>query len=191
MRKLLVAFLFLSISTISWAQSSWTADPMHSKLSFGVVHLGISEIDGLFNQFKATIQSSKEDFSDAVFELTVETKSVNTQVEMRDNHLRSADFFDVEKFPTMQFKSVSLTPVSKDQYLLRGNLTLNGVTKPVAMNLWYRGTITDAKTGKKTAGFQLTGIIKRSDYNFGSKFPSPMLSDEVRIKADGEFHVVK
>lgn len=191
MRKLLVAFLFLSISTISWAQSSWTADPMHSKLSFGVVHLGISEIDGLFNQFKATIQSSKEDFSDAVFELTVETKSVNTQVEMRDNHLRSADFFDVEKFPTMQFKSVSLTPVSKDRYLLRGNFTLNGVTKPVAMNLWYRGTITDAKTGKKTAGFQLTGIIKRSDYNFGSKFPSPMLSDEVRIKADGEFHVVK
>lgn len=191
MKKLSFLFLVLFFSTLTFAQTTWNSDPMHSKLSFGVTHLGISEIDGLFNQFQVKIVSSKEDFSDAVFTLTVETKSINTQVEMRDNHLRSADFFDVEKFPTMEFKSVSLTPVSKNNYLLRGNLTLHGITKPVSMNLWYRGSITDSKTGNKTAGFQLTGVLKRSDFNFGSKFPAPMLSDEVRIKADGEFHPAK
>jgi polyisoprenoid-binding protein YceI len=70
---------------------------------------------------------------------------------------------------------------------LNGNLTLRGITKPVVMNLWYRGTVEDAKSKKSTSGFQLTGTLKRSDFNVGPKFPAPSLSDEVQIKADGEF----
>jgi polyisoprenoid-binding protein YceI len=77
--------------------------------------------------------------------------------------------------------------VSKDKYKLSGDLTLHGITKPVTMDLWYRGTNVDAKTKKSTSGFQLTGVIKRSDFNIGPKFPAPVLSDEVKIKADGEF----
>ena len=187
MKKLFSLLIAAFISASLFAQTTWNADPMHSKLTFSITHMGISDIDGLFNKFSASATTNKADFSDAIFELTVETPSINTQVEMRDNHLRSADFFEVEKYPTMTFKSTSIKKVSKDKYKLSGNLTLHGITKPVTMDLWYRGTIEDAKAKKSTAGFKLTGTLKRSDFNIGPKFPAPMLSDEVQIKADGEF----
>lgn len=187
MKKLFSLLIVAFISASVFAQSTWNVDPMHSKLTFSVTHMGIADIDGLFNKFDVTAVASKADFSDAVFELSVDVPSINTQVEMRDNHLRSADFFEVEKYPTMNFKSTSITKVSKDKYKLTGNLTLRGITKPVTMNLWYRGTNVDPKTNKSTSGFQLTGTLKRSDFGVGPNFPAPILSDEVRIKADGEF----
>lgn len=187
MKKLFSLLIVAFLSASLFAQTKWNADPMHSKLTFSVTHMGISDVDGLFNKFQASATTNKADFSDAVFELSVEVPSINTQVEMRDNHLKSADFFEVETYPSMTFKSTSITKVSKDKYKLTGNLTLRGITKPVTMDLWYRGTNVDAKTNKSTSGFQLTGIIKRSDFNVGPKFPAPILSDEVKIKADGEF----
>jgi polyisoprenoid-binding protein YceI len=187
MKRLFSLLIVAFFSTAIYAQTTWNADPMHSKLTFSITHLGISDVDGLFNKFSASATTNKADFSDAVFELSVEVPSINTQVEMRDNHLRSADFFEVEKYPSMTFKSTSITKVSKDKYKLTGNLTLRGITKPVTMNLWYRGTNVDPKTKSSTSGFQLTGTIKRSDFGVGPKFPAPILSDEVQIKADGEF----
>jgi len=187
------AFLMvaLSASTLlsqtTFAQSTWNADPMHSKLAFSTTHLGISDIDGGFNKFTASAITNKADFSDAVFDLSVDVATINTLVEMRDKHLRSADFFDVEKFPTMTYKSTGIKKVSENKYQLTGDLTLLGVTKPVTMDLWYRGTIVNPQTKASTAGFQLTGTIKRSDFGVGPKFAPPMLSDEVKIKADGEF----
>ena len=187
MKKLFSLLIVAFLSASLFAQTKWNADPMHSKLTFSVTHMGISDVDGLFNKFTASATTNKADFSDAVFELSVEVPSINTQVEMRDNHLRSADFFEVATYPSMTFKSTAITKVSKDKYKLTGNLTLHGITKPVTMDLWYRGTNVDDKTKKSTSGFQLTGIIKRSDFNVGAKFPAPVLSDEVKIKADGEF----
>ena len=187
MKKLFSLLIVAFLSTSLFAQTKWNADPMHSKLTFSVTHMGISDVDGLFNKFTASATATKADFSDAVFELSVDVPSINTQVEMRDNHLRSADFFEVETYPSMTFKSTSITKVSRNKYKLTGNLTLRGITKPVTMDLWYRGTNVDDKTKKSTSGFQLTGIIKRSDFNVGTKFPAPVLSDEVKIKADGEF----
>jgi polyisoprenoid-binding protein YceI len=187
MKKLFSLLIVAFLSASLFAQTKWNADPMHSKLTFSVTHMGISDVDGLFNKFQASATTNKADFSDAVFELSVDVPSINTQVEMRDNHLRSADFFEVQTYPSMTFKSTSITKVAKDKYKLTGNLTLRGITKPVTMDLWYRGTNVDDKTKKSTSGFQLTGIIKLSDFNIGTKFPAPVLSDEVKIKADGEF----
>ncbi|MEJ5963029.1 YceI family protein [Pedobacter immunditicola] len=174
-----------SQSTI--AQTTWNADPMHSKLAFSTTHLGISDIDGSFNKFTASAKTNKADFSDAVFDLSVDVSTINTLVEMRDKHLRSADFFEVEKFPTMTYKSNGIKKIGENKYQLTGDLTLHGVTKPVTMDLWYRGTIVNPQTKANTAGFQLTGTIKRSDFGIGPKFAPPMISDEVKIKADGEF----
>lgn len=187
MKKLFLslAISFLSISL--FAQGTWKSDPMHSKLTFGTTHLGISEVEGLFKKFDADIQTTKADFSDAVFNLSVDVVSIDTEVEMRDNHLRSADFFEAEKYPSMSFKSTSITASGKDKYILKGDLTLHGITKPVTMNLWYRGTIINPQSKATISGFQVTGTIKRSDFNVGAKFPAPMISDEVSIKADGEF----
>lgn len=170
-----------------FGQTSWKADPNHSKLAFSTVHLGISDVSGLFNSFDAMITMNKEDLSDAAFELSVAVKSVDTEVEMRDNHLRSEDFFHVEKFPMMTYKSTSIKKVGTDLYKLTGDLTLHGITKEVVMDLRYRGTIENPQSKAVTSGFQVTGTLKRSDFNVGPKFPSAMISDEVQIKADGEF----
>jgi polyisoprenoid-binding protein YceI len=187
MKKLFFLFGIALFSTTLFAQTKWKSDPMHSKLAFGVTHLAISDIEGLFKTFDVSVAAGKDDFSDAVFELSVNVASINTEVEMRDNHLRSADFFEVEKYSTMTFKSTSIKKEGNNKYKLTGNLTLHGITKPATMDLWYRGTTVNPMSKATTAGFQLTGTIKRSDFGIGSKFPAPMLSDEVSIKADGEF----
>jgi len=183
--------IFLSalfvLTAFTTVLNTWKSDPPHSQLGFTVTHLGIADVSGTFNNFDVTVTSSKKDFSDAVFELTAEVGSIDTRVEQRNNHLKSADFFEVEKYPTMTFKSTSIEKAGKDKYKLSGNLTIRDITKPVTMDLVYRGTIENPQSKATTAGFQLTGTIKRSDFNIGPKFPAPMISDEVRIKADGEF----
>src|SRR5690606_32118693 len=129
MRKITL-FLGLLLASVSvFAQTTWTADPYHSKLGFTVTHLGIADVPGHFDKYDVSIVSSKEDFSDAVVELTVQTSSISTRVDPRDEHLRSADFFDVAKYPTMTFKSTSIKKAGKDKYTLKGDLTLAGVTK--------------------------------------------------------------
>lgn len=186
--KKLSSFLIVAIlSTSVFAQTTWIADPMHSKLAFSATHLGISDIAGLFKTFDVTVTANQENFSDAVFTLSADVGSIDTEVEMRDKHLKSADFFEVEKHPKMTFSSTSIKKNGKDKYKLTGNLTIRDITKPVTMDIWYRGTIENPQSKATTAGFQLTGNIKRSDFNVGPKFPALMISDEVRIKADGEF----
>src|SRR3546814_17421246 len=101
-----------------------------------------------------------------------------------DLHLKSADFFDAANYPNITFKSTSIENTGKDTYKLSGDLTIRDMTKPVTMDLVYRGTIENPQSKAMTAGFQLTGTINRSDFNVGPKFPAPMLSDEVRIKAE-------
>ena len=178
---------FFVLTAFTRGLVTWQNDDPHSQLGFTVTHLGIADVSGTFNDFDVTVKSSRPDFSDASFELVARTASIDTRVEARNNHLKSADFFDVEKYPTMTFKSTSLKKAGKNQYKLTGDLTLHGITKSVTMNLLYRGTVENPMNKKPTAGFQLTGTIKRSDFNVGPGFPPPMISDVVRIKADGEF----
>ncbi len=187
MKKAIASLVFIAITTAGFAQTTWKNDKAHSKLSFTITHLGISDVDGLFKNFDATLTSSKEDFSDAKVEMTGDASSINTESDMRDNHLKGSDFFDVEKYPTFTYKSTSLKSLGNNKYALNGDLTMHGITKPVSMTLVHKGTITNPMSKKPSAGFQLTGVIKRSDFNIGSKYPSPMLSDEVEIKANGEF----
>ena len=188
MKKLpLIIFAFVVFTAFTTNNAVWKNDDPHSQLGFTVTHLGISDVSGTFNDFDVTVKSSKPDFSDAVFELTAKTASIDTRIDARNKHLKSPDFFDVEKYPTLNFKSTSLKRAGKDKYKLTGDLTLHGVTRPVTMDLEYRGTVVNPMSKKQTAGFQLTGTIKRSDFSLGSNFPEPVISDVVRIKADGEF----
>ncbi|WP_432710623.1 YceI family protein [Pedobacter sp.] len=102
MKILFSLFILSFVCTALFAQtSSWKADPMHSQLGFSITHLGISDVDGVFKKFDATATGSAADFSDAIFEFTTDVSSIDTDVDMCNKHLRSADFFDVEKFPTM------------------------------------------------------------------------------------------
>lgn len=188
MKKItLILAAFLLLTAFRVAVSNWQNDDAHSQLGFTVTHLGISDVSGTFNDFDVTIKSSQPDFSDATVELTARTASIDTRIDMRDNHLRSADFFDAEKYPVMSFKSTSIKKAGKHKYKLTGDLSLHGITKQVTMDFLYKGTVENPMNKKQTAGFQVTGVIYRSDFNIGNGFPPPMISNEVRIKADGEF----
>jgi polyisoprenoid-binding protein YceI len=188
MKKLsIILSAFLVLTGFTVLNNTWTNDAPHSQLGFTVTHMGIADVSGTFNDFDVTIKSSEPDFSDAVFELKAKTASIDTRVEARNTHLKSADFFDVEKYPEIYFKSTDIKANGKNTYKLSGNLTMHGITKPVTMDLEYRGTVENAMNKKATAGFRLTGIVKRSDFNIGGGFPDAAISDEVRIKADGEF----
>ncbi|MFA6087932.1 YceI family protein [Mucilaginibacter sp.] len=172
------------MQTAVFAQTNWKVDKAHSRVTFTITHLAVSDVDGSFKDFDATIVADKADFSDAKVNFSANTASVNTDNEKRDGHLKSADFFDVEKYPTLTFVSTGIKTTGAGKYQLTGNLTLHGVTKPVVFDLWHRGTITNPVS---KAGFKVTGTIKRSDFAFGSKFSSPVLSDEVTLTANGEF----
>jgi polyisoprenoid-binding protein YceI len=147
----------------------------------------ISDVDGAFTSFDAKITSSKDDFSDAVVELTADANSVSTENEKRDGHLKTEDFFDVAKYTTLTFKSKTFQKVGENKYKVAGDLTLHGVTKPVVLDATLRGTTVNPMTKKTVAGFKVTGTIKRSDFSFGTKFPNAMLSEEVTITANTEF----
>lgn len=184
---LAIALLITTTAVAAVSLSIWDNDKAHSQLQFTITHLGLSDVSGMFEDFDVKIHSEKEDFSDAVFELTAQVGSINTRVEARDNHLKSADFFDVASYPVITYKSTAIRKSGENQYKLTGDLTIHGVTKSVEMDLVYRGKLVDQETKKETVGFQLTGEIDRMDFNVGPGFPEPMISDIVRIKADGEF----
>ncbi|HJP61918.1 MAG TPA: YceI family protein [Mucilaginibacter sp.] len=187
MKKTFLLVAAALFSTATFAQSTWKVDKAHSHFTFTITHLAVSDVDGTFKDFDATITASKPDFSDAKVTFTANTASVNTGVDQRDGHLKGPDFFDAAKNPTLTFTSTSIKPAAANHYTVTGNLTLGTVTKPATVDLWYRGTITNPMSKAPDAGFSVTGTIKRSDFNFGSKFGSPMLSDEVAFKASGEF----
>lgn len=187
MKKGLLAAVLLVVTSVFAATTLWTNDKAHSQLQFTVTHLGLSDVSGMFNDFDVKIHSTKEDFSDAVFELNAKVASIDTRVEARDNHLKSADFFDAEQYPEITYKNTSIEKVDEKHFKLTGDLSMHGITKPVTMDLYHTGTLVDPETQAVTIGFQLTGELKRSDFEIGGDFPESLISNLVRIKADGEF----
>jgi len=191
MKKIITLLAFVALQTAAFAQTTWNVDKAHSRLTFTVTHLSLSDVDGFFKDFDATITSTKPDFSDAKFQLTANVASINTDNDMRDGDLKSEKYFNAATFPTLTFTSTSVKKTSPGHYKLTGNLTLHGVTKSVTMDLWYRGTIVNPMSKANDAGFKLTGTLKRSDFGIASGVPDAIVSDEIAIKADGEFSPAK
>lgn len=187
MKKILFSILVMSLSLIASAQTTWSNDPAHSRLGFVVKHLTISQINGKFDDFSIKVVTTKADYSDMKVTVVAQTKTVDTGVEMRDNHLRTVDFFDVEKYPEMTFVSTSAKKISDKKFILSGNLTIHGVTKPVTLSVDYYGSVVNPMTNKEIFGFHISGSVKRSDFGIGPKFPEAMVSDEIKIIADAEF----
>ena len=159
--NLMLAGVFAFVANTS-AQTTWTIDKAHSTIGFTVDHMVVSEVDGSFTDFDGSLVASKDDLTDAKITFTAKTASVNTANERRDNHLRSADFFDAEKFPEMTFTSKSFDKVSEGKYKMNGDLTMHGVTKTVSLDVKFNGTIDTGKGVK--AGFKVSGVINRKDY---------------------------
>jgi len=181
----LLLIVAIVLAATSFGQTMWTTDKNHAQLHFSAVHFGIAHIEGVFREFTVTMVSEKEDFSDAQVEMVAQVASVNTQVEMRDNDLRSKNWFDAEQFPVITFKSTSFKKAEGKDYQLAGNITLHGVTMPVVFNVVFNGWAV-TMTKKKTAGFTVTGKLKRSDFNVGGTPPETGVSDEIEVWANVE-----
>jgi polyisoprenoid-binding protein YceI len=165
----------------AFAQTTWTIDKAHSKIGFNVTHMAVSEVEGNFRDFDGSLVSKADDFNGAEVTFTAKTASIDTDIERRDNHLKSADFFDAEKYPELSFKGNLVKQGGK--YKLKGNLTMRGVTKPVEFDVTYGGKINTGK-GEK-AGFKIIGKLNRQDYGltWNNKVPTGELvvGDEVDI----------
>lgn len=164
MKSTLFSFILTFFSSTIFAQSTtWGYDLSHAKLSFSISHFGISETEGKFEKFDGIVYSDKPDFADAKIELTIDVNSINTGNAQRDGHLKSKDFFETEKYPTITFKSKSLTPVGKNKYDLVGDLTMHGVTREITLAVIYKGTVVDPYKNTK-AGFKISGTLDRTKY---------------------------
>lgn len=177
MRKLIFMLSIISSATMA-AQSNWKADIAHSKVGFAITHLMISEVEGHFGDFDIQATADAE-FSNPVFTVDVKTASIDTDNDRRDDHLRSADFFYAEQYPSLAFKTTSFEKTGEKTFKLKGDLSMHGVTKPLTLEGKLNGIITDQRTKKLKAGLKLTGTVDRLAFGVGGDTPS--LGDEVEM----------
>lgn len=164
MKKVLLSAAILLCGAFTFAQTTkWGYDASHAKVSFTISHFGISETEGKFTKFDGAVLSDKPDFADAKIDFIIDVNSINTEDVQRDTHLKSPDFFDVAKFPSITFKSKSLKSVGKNKYNLTGDFTMHGVTRKITLDVVYKGTVVDPYKNTK-AGFKINGVIDRTQF---------------------------
>ena len=143
--------------------TKWVLDPMHSEVQFKVKHLVISTVSGFFKSFEGELDTANDDFNNASISFSLDIASIDTNQTQRDEHLKSAEFFDAAEYPKITFKSTSFTKSGDDEYKLAGDLTIKGETKPVILDVEFGGAATDFY-GNTKAGFEISGKINRKDF---------------------------
>ena len=170
--------------------TKWAIDPTHSEIGFKVKHMMFTNVSGKFTKFDATVTTQGDDFDTALFEFSGEIDSIDTGNTDRDGHLKSADFFDAEKFPALTFTSTSFDKQSDGEYTLTGDLTLHGVTKQVTLDVEFGGTAKDP-WGNLKAGFSATGKVNRKDWgltwNAALETGGIMLGEDVKLAIELQF----
>jgi polyisoprenoid-binding protein YceI len=170
----------------------WKLDPSHSEIEFKVRHM-VSYVTGSFTKFDATVETQGQDITTAKVRFTADLASITTNNEQRDRHLKSGDFFDVERYPQIIFEGTHLDKMDEEEYTLYGNLTMRGVTKPVILKVNYGGMIEDP-WGNTRVGFTVTGKIKRKDWGVSfdvvSETGNLLLSNDVSLNCDVQFTMV-
>ena len=160
---------------------TWKLDPVHSSVEFHVKHLGIATVKGQFKEFEGTLEVGPEESSAYG---TVKVASVDTREPQRDDHLRSPDFFDAERYPEITFQSTAIRPVDEDTFEIEGDLAIHGVTRRLTLNAEVEGTETDPQ-GNRRVGLSATAQINRSDYemkfNMALGSGNVVVSDKVKI----------
>lgn len=170
--------------------TKWVSDPTHSEITFKVKHLMITNVKGEFRQFSAEVTTPGQDFTQASVKVNIDASSVFTNQNDRDAHLRSADFFDVEKFSHLTFEGKSFKKVEDEKYELRGDLTIKGISREITLEVEFGGINKDP-WGNEKAGFSLSGKINRSDWglnwNAALETGGVLVSNEVKIFAEVQF----
>lgn len=172
-------------------KSTYEIDPTHSSLQFIVRHLMVTNVRGTFHGVKGSVSYDPADHASATFEATVDVNTINTNDEKRDGHLKSADFFDVAKYPNITFKGTRLEKVKDGEFRGTGDLTIHGVTKEVVLTVEDVSDEAKDPWGGTRIGATIKGKIKRSDfgltYNAALETGGMMISDEVKLELDIQF----
>lgn len=168
------------------ATTTWAIDPAHSEVQFKVKHLVISTVTGSFKTFEGTVETENEDFDGARVTFSADTTSIDTNQAQRDEHLKSAEFFDSEKHPKLSFSGVAVK-TGDDTYTLKGDLSVKDVTKPFEFKAEYGGSMTDFY-GNNKAGFEITGKINRKEFGLTwsavTEAGGVVVGDDVKIIAN-------
>ena len=176
-------------TTATATRTTWSIDPAHSHVEFAVKHLMISTVKGRFGVVRGTIETDEADPARGHASIEIDVDSIDTREPQRDAHLRSADFFDAEKHPTITFRSTRIADVSGDRFTLIGDLTIHGVTREVALAVTAEGRGKDPWGGER-AGFSAKTAIKRSDFgltwNQVLETGGFVVGDDIRISLDVE-----
>jgi polyisoprenoid-binding protein YceI len=179
----------MSTVTATAARTTWKVDPAHSQVEFAVRHMMITTVRGRFTDVKGTVVTEGNDSTKAQVEVIIDVNSIDTREPQRDAHLKSADFFDVEKFPYITFKSRRVTDVRGDEFKLVGDLTIHGVTREVVLEVTSEGQAKDP-WGNERAGYSATTRINRSDFgltwNQALETGGLLVGDEIKITLDLE-----
>jgi polyisoprenoid-binding protein YceI len=172
------------------AKSTWAIDPTHSEIGFKVKHMMFTNVSGKFNQFDATIENEDDDFTTSKISFSAEVNSVDTANADRDNHLRSADFFDVEAFARLSFKSTSIQKSNEGLYQVSGDLTIKDVTKNVTFETEYSGLMKDP-WGNTKIGLSINGKINRKDFgltwNAALETGGVLVGEDIKLAAEVQF----
>lgn len=167
--------------------ATWKIDASHSEIEFKVKHLMITNVNGFFTDYDATVEASSDDFADAKISFEAKVDSINTKNEQRDGHLKSDDFFNAAEFPVIKFVSTGIVKKDNEHYKLTGDLTIRDNTKSVELDVEYAGITVDP-WGQTKAGFELSGKISRKE--FGLKWTATteaggiVVSDDVKLLAN-------
>jgi len=182
--RTLIVLAGLSIAATLNAQDVYKIDPVHSQIGFKIRHL-VAKSSGRFTKFEGAITVDTKVIAKSKVEVTIDAASINTDNEARDKHLRGADFFEVEKFPAITFKSTAVKEVEKGKLQVTGDLTMHGVTKSITFPITNAGTRAGMKPGSVVAGF-IDGALKINRNDFGIKTYPGVLGDDVEISLDIE-----
>jgi polyisoprenoid-binding protein YceI len=167
--------------------NNWNLDTVHSGINFTVRHMVVSKVRGRFAKFSGTVSLDESDFTRSSVEATIDASSIDTGTTQRDDHLRSADFFDVERFPEIRFLSTRIEKIAGDRYRLTGELTIHGVTRSIALETEYGGRGKDP-WGNERVGFTAKGAIVRKDFglvwNQALETGGVLVSDRVDLELE-------
>lgn len=173
------------------AAKEFEVDSAHSQIGFSVTHLGLSEVEGRFNDFSGKFDWDAKNLKKSSISFTAKTESVNTDNAKRDKHLRNDDFFDAAKYPNLSFKSTKIEKLSGNRYNVTGELSAHGVTKTIKVPATIKGPIDAFGDGEESIGFRATFKINRLDYGIGSGWQSgsdKVVGHDVFITVKGEAH---
>lgn len=190
MKNVLQLLTLLIFASVNAQKTTWKIDPAHSDVAFEISYFKVGEIKGNFNVFQGDFTLENDDVSTAKINISIDATSINTNQVKRDAHLQKDEFFNTEKYPTITFKSTSIKKISDDNYQIKGDFTMRGITKSITLQLEYKGSFMHPRFKNKRKFFNVTGVIQREDFEVATNYPPAEFALGKGVKLNAVLQVI-